>query len=199
MHPGGYFLPSTALLADNQEQHVKSFLAEEGTHPYSDLIVLESFNIVRDEHRLAVSCAACEREWVLEVSRHTLMEGRSFHNGILERHLVPYFKRIARTLCFKLSLEAELAEWLTTRVANAHPHGVTFAALAAEAVEEHFCGIQDVDAMLSKLGFMRDWECPPWSTRTEAPLEVHMVAGHLVNNAWIHLPEGHPLRKDGNG
>lgn len=188
-----------ALVGLSSNDRVKSFLAAQGQHPMGDLHIEVFYDYARDLQCVTVTCSGCERAWGLEINTRAMVEGMriSATNRPMDgctREVHKFLMGIARTLCYKMSLVAELAEWLTKRVAEAGERGVKYSALVAEAVEEHYCAEHDVDVMLDRLDFDRDWGSEAYAARDDMIAVTH-IAGRIVNDYWILLPQGHPQRK----
>ncbi len=178
-----------------EDSGLKQFLREEGQH--TDVEVKAGHDLARDVYAIDVWCHDCERKWSLDITYHSVSSGTA--EQIVVRQVLPFVKKIARTLCFRFSLAAELAEWLTKRVAEAGAKGVKYSALVAEAVDMHLCAPQDVDAMLERLGFRVDFGGARF-TATPADLptlvEVCHIGGKLVHDGWVMLPPDHPQRRN---
>lgn len=179
---------------------VLAFISAEGQHPFEDLSIEIVNDPARDARRVVVACQGCERVWDLTVTNAALLNRNIQEPASLYvfRLLHKFLMGVARTLCYKLSLVAELAEWLTKRVAEAGEKGVKYSALVAEAVDEHYCAAHDVDVMLERLDFDRDWgstSAPGVLTYDDLMVDMTRIAGRIVNDPWILLPQGHPQRK----
>lgn len=185
--------PGFSAGGDLMIEDIKRFISAEGQHPVEGLQIDYGMRNDRDEYGARIYCEGCERAW--ETSTSTVVLSRMSGMEVVHKVWVPFFKQVARTLCYKMSLVAEMAEWMTTRVAAAEPYGLKFSALTAEAAEFHLCDWRDVDTVLRTLGF--DVEYPAEVTeRAEKTIEVAMIGGILVNDPWVRLPAGHPLRKE---
>lgn len=145
---------------------LRDFLALNGSHPAEDLKVSWSIDMARDQRSITASCAACGRYWVLHLSQ-AVMRSQGEH---IKHTIRVYAQSIATVPCMALTLHVELAEWITDRLTEAGPKGVTYQGLLMEAHERRLCDPRDVDLTLERLGFF--------------------IGDKIV------LPEGHPNREE---
>jgi len=177
---------------------LKKYIEDEGHHPAEAVEVWSGHDLATDCYRIDVFCTECARRWTLNLT-HQFMYGMqresAFEEHIL-RQILPFIKKIGRTLCFRFSLAAELAEWLTGRVGEAGAKGVKYSALVAEAVDMHLCDERDITAMLERLGFRMDFGGMKFvATPDDLPtmVEVAHIGGKLIHDGWVTLPFDHPL------
>jgi hypothetical protein len=197
-------MPALTSFLTRDDDGLKSFLESEGQHPAEDIVVQSGHDLSRDCYRIDVYCRSCERKWTLDITHQYIFnveqvssrEAQAMQEEAVIRQIVPFLKQIARTLCFRFSLAAELAEWLTKRVAEAGAKGVKYSALVAEAVDMHLCDERDITAMLERLGFRMDFGGMKFvATPDDLPtmVEVAHIGGKLIHDGWVTLPFDHPL------
>lgn len=192
-----------SMLVD-RDSYLKKFLEDEGQHPAEAIELGHSHDLAADVRRLHVRCHDCARTWDLVIPHEALRYGGG--QELIMRKVQDFFLKIARTLCFKFSLAAELAEWLTQRVAAGGAEGVKYSSLLQEAVDEHFCDTRDVDAMIVRLGFRMEFRHLRGfdTARIDGPemmMDVAYVGGVYIHDGTVHLPYDHPLhykRRKGN-
>ena len=171
-----------------------AWLQEHSTHP--EIVVTAGRDHFRREVSIHVACMACDHVWDSTMSYRTqfgLNPAEAMKNWI-----GPFMRRICAVPCFKLTLLAELAEWITERVLQAGYFGVEYSELLEEAVRDHLCAPSDVDVVLEKLGFVRDGApghlFVPSSVALDQKIDVRMVGSSIVPaGPRIRLPEDHPL------
>jgi hypothetical protein len=202
-------MPALTSFLTASDGGLRKFLEEQGQHPAEEIEVWSGHDLALDCYRIDVACMGCERRWTLNLTHHFMYGmqremGSASASAAYEEHIlrqiIPFLKQIAGTLCFRFSLAAELAEWLTARVGEAGAKGVKYSALVAEAVDMHLCDARDVDAMLERLGFIVEFSDASVQQEAKfgrcATIEVAMIGGQIIHDPWVMLPEGHPLRKE---
>jgi hypothetical protein len=186
---------------------LKKYIEDEGHHPAEAVEVWSGHDLAADCYRIDICCMECERRWTLNITRDFMFSmqreavstatGEALMREHLLRQILPFVKKVGRTLCFRFSLAAELAEWLTARVAEAGAKGVKYSALVAEAEHEHLCDERDITAMLERLGFRMDFGAGFTAVAEDLPtmVEVAHIGGKLIHDGWVTLPFDHPLRR----
>lgn len=191
--PGGRFTTidnlSTLLGDDTQYRTIRAWLSDQGSHPYEATIA--SFRPVtdRDWYVFSVTCLACEHTWDSHIEGNALWSARASW-AFVNDWLAPFLRSVASAPCFKLTMFAELAEWITERVREAGPIGITYSELLSMAVREHLCAPSDVDVVLERLGFLPKGAI--YVPASVAEVEIHGSRLVLRGDMTVKLPEDHP-------
>jgi hypothetical protein len=189
---GSYGLNAPSPLAGIELDLVKGFLDREGGHAADGLYIKHGWNHVLDQYDVLVLCSSCDRTWNLSISGGALAGRQQDH--LIARVWAPFFVRISKSLCFRFSLAAELAEWLTAAVAECGESGSRYSSLVSEGERLHLCSPHDIDAMLVRLGFEQEWENDIGVPKYPVSYSCAMINGTIINDPIIRLPAGHPLR-----
>jgi hypothetical protein len=178
------------LIGDDEDYGtIRTWLAEEGSHPYEGLIAAFQPVLDRDVYNLTITCFSCEHTWESGISGVEIWNNR--HSWLwVYNWLTPFLRSIVSAPCFKLTLFAELAEWLTERAAQAGPLGVTYSELLDEAVEMHLCAPSDVDVVLERLGFLP--HAALYVPGGAVGVQLHGTRLIPSPDTTIRLPKGHP-------
>ena len=193
----GGALATTNMLTSlvENDTDIKQHLEDEAGHPAEDIEIWSGADYTRDCYSVRVFCRSCERKWQTDITT-TMMRVDS---DLIGRKVIDLFKHVGRTICFRFSLVAELAEWVTQRVADAGAEGVKYSSLLKEATEKHLCSPKDVDAILMRLGFRVDFGHAHWDTATPADaymnIDVAYVGGVYIHEGTVRLPAEHPLNR----
>lgn len=183
----------------SKEEHaevVTRWLAENSSHPHDGLSAQFSYTAMSDEYVLSIVCHACEHVWDSGVSTVRLYASAAPPARIMvvRDWIAPILRRAAAVACFRMTMMAELAEWITERCARAGEAGVTYAALLEEAAKDRLCAPSDVDVVLEKLGFIRNWHPGHFYVVEGDKQRVRMVGSELVpEGPTITLPKDHPM------
>lgn len=173
---------------DGASSGIRQFLEEQGGHPAENVEIRSWREDHTDRFHLAVICGVCDRTWRLEVDINLL--ARLSPSEIMRDNIVPFFGKVSRTTCFRFTMAAELAEWITTRLAEAGARGTRYSELVREAIASKLCTASDIDLMLNRLGFKPD------TTLVRAYMRDDHVAAPwelLGSDPYLRLPKGHPL------
>ena len=192
-------LHTASLLASLVESDwaIKRHLEDEAGHPADDIEIWSGYDYAADQYSVRVFCRSCERKWETNIMPQM---GR-MDRDLIGRKVIDLFKLVSRTICFRFSLVAELAEWVTQRVAAAGAEGVKYSSLLEEAMKEHLCSPKDVDAILMRLGFRVEFPgVRPQFVANEAVkidmlMDVAYVGGVYIHEGTVRLPAEHPLNR----
>ena len=170
------------------------WIAEQGSHPKEELSAQFVVDRGLGRYTLWVACLSCNRTWDSSITMQAVArEANSW--DFVNSWLGPFLRTISSTACFKLSLMAELAEWVTMRVLESEPEGITYGALLQEAVQDHLCAPSDVDIVLETLKFVDNWTARHiYVPNCADEVSVRLVGSKLHQEGpVIRLPASHPL------
>jgi hypothetical protein len=178
------------------ERTITKHMEEEGTHPAGMVDTRLTQDVYLDLSVITCRCHACERVWDLSIPNTAARRSWDF----VVNQISDWMKSVSSTLCYKLQQRCELSEWITEVVAAADPDGITYGRLLQMATEEHLCAPNDVDVVLSQLGFVTRWH-KSMINAVDALDQVPMVETYLLKDGtFVHggpriiLPHNHPMK-----